>query len=80
MHLPLKSLVFTRMNKYSFDSQHVVEKNNSMSSLESMTKQVSFSNIAHVILIPSREEYSKLRDMLWYNQSDYIRFVNNVYC
>lgn len=79
MFFPLNVLFLNKINKQPFLSYRSIEKEESSSPLQPMTKQVSFSNIAHVVLIPSREEYDKLRDSLWYNRSDYARFINNVY-
>jgi len=38
-------------------------------------KRVSFDTISKVVLIPTKDEYNKFRDSLWYNEHDYKKFA-----
>ena len=58
---------------------HTQLKEDTPSPLQPMSKQVSFSNVAKVVLIPTRQEYDTLRDILWYNDRDYKKFLHNMY-
>ena len=64
--------------KFHWQNQADV-KDEMPSPLEPMSKRVSFSNIAEVVLIPSREEYKTMRDILWYNYQDYRGFLHDLY-
>ena len=37
-------------------------------------KKIKFNNIVNVILVPSREEYSFLKDKLWWSSKECLRF------
>ena len=40
-------------------------------------KRISFANYVTVVLIPTREEYLILGDLLWWKKTDYILFRNS---
>jgi hypothetical protein len=48
-------------------------------SIPKLKKSITFNHIAHVKLIPKREEYiqSKLDDLLWYNEKELESFRND---
>ena len=42
-------------------------------------KQVRFDQMVRVILIPRTKEYNFIRELLWYDVEDYIRFRQELY-
>lgn len=39
-------------------------------------KKITFNKLAYVILIPGNEEILDLKKDLWYEQEDYVNFIN----
>ena len=42
-------------------------------------KKITFSPQITIILIPTRLEYSKLSNLLWWEETDYTNFKNSAY-
>ena len=47
--------------------------------LEKNKKQVRFDQMVRVILIPCAKEYNFIRELLWYDVEDYVRFRQELY-
>ena len=39
-----------------------------------LKKSISFNSIVYVYLIPHRNEYNDIKNMLWWNSLDYMNF------
>ncbi len=37
-------------------------------------KKVTFRHFLEIVFIPSREEYTSFKELLWYNTADYLSF------
>lgn len=65
--------------KFNWQNQAGVKDKMPSSPLQPMSKRVSFSNIAEVVLIPSRQEYKTMRHRLWYTDREYRAFLRDMY-
>ena len=48
--------------------------NETINGFVSLKKSVRFNNKVHIYLIPSIDEYCDIRNLLWYHDTDYVKF------